>query len=93
MRFDFDKRLGTMVPRKEESKIFTLMQRPSRSCYIYLLANDTFLHSVGNLRCKEKVWFDVRDMTISSSPEKTDSTPLRVYRMAKGGFPKYWTYA
>ena len=61
--------------------------------YIYLLIND-ILNSVGNIRYKEKVWFDVRDMTISSSPEKTDSKPIRTYKMTTcGSYPKFWVYA
>ena len=36
MKFEFDKRTGSFMPKKENNKLFSLLQRPSRSCYIYI---------------------------------------------------------
>jgi hypothetical protein len=59
-------------PRPEDD-IKLMNQRPARTGWIILLQNRVNLKSIGNMRYKKKMWYDMRSHTVSSDRNMEDA--------------------
>lgn len=95
MKFDFnhiDPITGLpRIKKCEEDRIQLITRMPARSCYIRMLQNRVNLHSVGNVRYSERVYYDARTKSLHTRPDG----PLRAsywrnYRLPNGQRAAGW---
>jgi len=93
-RYGFNPHTGEYgeLPKRPEDDIKLMSQKPGKSCWIVMLQNRINLQSVGNIRYKQRVWYDVRTKQVKTSPDATDGVRWEMYMLPHCGRPGGWLY-
>ena len=81
-----------MKERRQEDDIKLMNQHPGKTGWIILLQNRVNLNSVGNMRYKKRMWYDMRSRTVSSDRDMSDAILFSQYILPNAGKPAGWLY-